>query len=387
MRWLAVSVLCTGAFVAFMPSPVSLDAPDRVDPLRQAAAMLRGDGLRSDFAADFVGARALRTDRSAYPVLGPEFAALGLNWPIQARNTHPPTAFLLSLPVSGMSWPAASATWAWLVLGMFAVTTWALGARWPVALAIAPLWLLWPPAAWSVGQMTAVWLAGVALAYRFRDRPWIAGIALGVAAWPKLLPALLLAPFVLRREWRAVAGFAATAAVGLLALAALNPSVFQDYLTLGRAESQAVIEIPGNGALLPSWLGTETLVLVLAGLAVVAVLTLWARSRWSPWEWGAVALLPIAWTYSLLPLAPILWASVRSRGPAAIPAVIAVGLPVATLYLTPWVVTDVIALSGVAAALLATEWGSRPWRARAARQRSGDRLVDAGLRLGRPRRF
>ena len=80
--------------------------------------------------------------------------------------------------------------WGWLNLLMFAGTTWAMGARWPIALAAAPLWLLWPPAAYdrSLGQTTAVWLLCAALAYRWRDRPWLAGALMASPRYQSCCP-------------------------------------------------------------------------------------------------------------------------------------------------------------------------------------------------------
>src|SRR5207253_7410260 len=124
------------------------------------------------------------------------------------RSTHPPTAFVLVLPVAWLPWKAAAAAWGVLMLMTIAGAWWALGVSAELAAALAPLTLVWPPAAWSLGQLTPLWLLGLALAWRWRARPALAGAAVGIASLSKLLPALSLAPLLVRRRLRVLLGFA-----------------------------------------------------------------------------------------------------------------------------------------------------------------------------------
>jgi Glycosyltransferase family 87 len=357
VRWIALSAVVTIALMLTVSQPkgLELEFPDTIDGIRTAVSTLRADGIRSDFGADVIGARALVDGGSAYPVLGPAFQPIGLDWEVRGRNTHPPTAFLLALPVSWMDWPAASAAWGWIQVVLFGVALWALGLRWQLAVAFAPAWLLWPPGAWSLGQWSALWIACAALAYRWRDRPFLAGVVIAIAALPKLVPAVLLVPFLLRRQWGALAGFSGVIALAVGALAVLNPSTLTEYNTIGRPESFAIMRSADNGALLPQFLGTNPAVLLIAGVALIVGLAAWRRDSWPVWQWAAVALLPIAWVYSLIVLAPILVESAQREGAGRFFAGAAVALPLVTRPFgpdAPWVTTASIIAAGVCAVLL-----------------------------------
>ena len=63
-----------------------------------------------------------------------------------------------------------------------------------------------------------------------RRRPWLAGLPLALAAVCKIVPLVLLAPLVLRREWRGLASMLTWfLAFNLLALAWLPPAAFGDF--------------------------------------------------------------------------------------------------------------------------------------------------------------
>jgi hypothetical protein len=331
------------AFVLTLPAPAQPDYPTRFDGTRTAAAILRGTGIRSDFAADYVGARALLHGDDPYPVLGTAFAAVGIDWNVPNRSTHPPTAEALALPVAGLSWPVASAIWGWLMVAALAASAWAFGLRWRWAVAVGALALLWPPAAWSIGQLTPLWLLGAALAWRWRDRPLAAGAAIGLAASTKLLPALLLLPFLLRRRWTAAAGAAAAVAVVLLPALALAPDAVSRWLDVQRSEGNNQTRRSDNAALLAAaWHHTHAAG-VAAALVLVFLVVAWAVYRgldddgsdfaaFAAWLWLSVALLPAAWIYSLLPLAPLLLVALRpSRPLAAAAALAAVVLSISSL--------------------------------------------------------
>src|SRR5205085_4288719 len=198
--WLVVVAVELGLLLA-TPAPKSPGKPGRAGGLRTAAAQLRGDGPPVDLVQDYVGARDVARGREAYPVLTHAYARVGLTWPAGHRSTHPPTAFLLVLPVAWLPWKAAASAWTVLMLAALAAAYWAFGAAPWAALALAPLTVLWPPGGWSMGQLTPLWLLGLALAWRLRDRPAPAGAAIALASLTKLLPALSLLPFLLLRRW------------------------------------------------------------------------------------------------------------------------------------------------------------------------------------------
>jgi hypothetical protein len=351
------------------PSRRSLDLPNQLSGLRTAASILQGEGTRSDFAADYVGARALLRNEDPYPVLGDAFLDVGLDWPLTIRSTHPPSVYALALPVAGFSWPTASALWAFAMLIAIGLSAWAFGAPPVIAAAVAPLALLWAPAAWSMGQVTALWLLGAAFAWRWRERPFLAGIAIGLAGVTKLLPLVLLAPFLLRRRWAALAGAALALGAALVPVLALYPNAIGRFVEVERDAGPEQSLRDDNGALLAiAWerfgaFGVAVAVLLLLAVAGIAVyLTLTERElrleSYALWLWLSVALLPIVWVYSLLPLAPVLIHALRASRPAAMLAATAIAIPAVVKPFRPDTapyLTASIVLAGLAT-LLAVQW-------------------------------
>jgi Glycosyltransferase family 87 len=322
--WLVVAAVELGILLA-IAAPANPDKPGRAGGIRTAAAQLRGDGPPVDLVQDYVGARDVARGREAYPVLTRAYASVGLTWPAGHRSTHPPTAFLLVLPVAWLPWKAASAVWTVLMLAALAGAYWALGAPAGAAVALAPLTILWPPGGWSMGQLTPLWLLGLALAWRLRDRPAPAGAAIALASLTKLLPALSLLPFLLLRRWSVLRGFALVWGAAVALLLVLDAGAIGRYVTILRTASREQAARGENSALL--WAAEHKF--GAAGLAVAAVLVCAVlvrtlrrvrrrgeldRLSWDGFGWAGVALLPIAWIYSLLPLLPALTRLVRRGG-------------------------------------------------------------------------
>jgi hypothetical protein len=325
--WIVLAIAELGILLA-IPAPANPDKPGKVGGLRTAAAQLRGTGPPIDLVQDYVGARDVARGREAYPVLTRAYASVGLAWPVPHRSTHPPTAFLLLLPVAWLPWKAGAAVWMALMLFSLAAAYWAFGARPGPALALTPLTLIWPPGGWSMGQLTPLWLLGIALAWRFRERPTTAGAAIALASLTKLLPALSLLPFLLLRRWSVLRGFALVWGAALTLLLALDAGAISRYLTIARTESRDQAARHENSAVL--WAanhnyGAAGVVLAAMLVAVVVAISLRRvrrrneieRLSWDGVGWASVALLPIAWIYSLLPLLPALARLVRRGGPVA----------------------------------------------------------------------
>jgi alpha-1,2-mannosyltransferase len=275
------------------------------------AQMLLGRERRSDFATDVIGARALLNGGDPYPILGPALKELGISWPVEHRSTHPPTAFLFALPLANVPWPSATIIWGLAMLGLIVATARAVGLQWAAMVALLPFALLWPPVPWSLFQLTPIWLLGGVLAWRWRGAPYAAGAALGIASLTKLLPAVSLLPFLWRREWRALAALTTVWAVALALLLFLSPHVLSAYWAANRVGSIEQIARSDNGALLiVAWRIGGLPAAVLAGALVGIVAAMGFRAgvtttpAWAVWIWLGIALLPIAWTYSLLPLLP-----------------------------------------------------------------------------------
>jgi Glycosyltransferase family 87 len=339
--WLVIAAVELGILLT-IPAPGNPDKPGRLGGIRTAAAQLRGGGPPVDLVQDYVGARDVARGREAYPVLTRAYASVDLTWPAEHRSTHPPTAFLLVLPVAWLSWKAAAAVWMVLMLGALAAAYWALGAPAGPAVALAPLTLVWPPGGWSMGQLTPVWLLGLALAWRLRDRPGPAGAAIAIASLTKLFPALLLLPFLVLRRWSVLRGFALVWGIAAAALLILDAGAIGRYVTILRTASRRQAARGENSALL--WAaahnygaaGVAVGVVLIASVLVLALRRIRQggeldRLSWDSFGWAAVALLPIAWIYSLLPLLPTLARLVRRGG------LVAAGLCLVT-FVMPFVV-------------------------------------------------
>jgi hypothetical protein len=212
------------------------------------------------------------------------------------------------------------------MLAAIAGAWWAMGASPALSAALAPLTLIWPPAAWSLGQLTPLWLFGVALAWRLRDRPVGAGAAIALASLTKLLPALLLIPLLVAGRRRVLQGFASVWAAAF-ALIAFQPHVLERYVHLAGSVAREQAARGENSALL--WAAGHKFGVpgVAVGIALVGAVTALSLRRlrrrravdrwsWDVWSWASVALLPIAWIYSLLPLLPAL-VHILCRGRAA----------------------------------------------------------------------
>jgi hypothetical protein len=104
--------------------------------------------------------------------------------------------------------------------------------------------------------------------------------------------------------------FAVTWVVSLTLILLLNAGAIQTYLRSGGAESATWIAEPGNGAffIVAARYG------VIGGVPALMLIgwILWCEVRdrsgdvrmsWARWNWLATALLPIAWSFSVLPLA------------------------------------------------------------------------------------
>ena len=309
-------------------APRDSDKPGVAGGIRTAAAQLRGEGPPVDLVQDYVGAQRLVGRGDPYARVTEAYASVGITREANHRSTHPPTAFELVLPVAWLPFRAAAAVWAALMLAAIAVAWWGFGARPEVAAALAPLTLVWPPAAWSLGQLTPLWLLGLALAWRFRDRPATAGVAVALASLTKLVPGVSLLPFLVLGRWRALRGFLAVWAGALMVLLALRPGAIQRYAHVVRATGRQQGLRGENSAL--GWAAAHRFGLagfLAAFLLVIAVTTaslnrIQQRERldrwsWDAWTWLGVALLPIAWIYSLLPLLP---AAIRCVGRGGIVA-------------------------------------------------------------------
>ena len=154
------------------------------------------------------------------------------------RFVSPPPFAWLVLPLAALS--PAGATYAWLAISVAAlVGAWWLAApdTWPVR----GLWLLgalaWYPVLYGLSlaqpDLVILFLAAVAWRLAEADRPYAAGVVLGLSVIKPQL--LLLFPIVLLMSgrWKIALAWAATAAVlALASLAVIGGQGWSDYLAL-----------------------------------------------------------------------------------------------------------------------------------------------------------
>ncbi|NIM06956.1 MAG: DUF2029 domain-containing protein [Armatimonadetes bacterium] len=191
-------------------------------------------GRQVDFPCYYSATRLMvkRQDPNNLDFLREEARAHGMEMPGPAPQLAFP-AFALTLPIAFFR--PQIAMWVWLAMGALcliggvAIT---LAATSRVTLAqFGPALLLtatFAPAIWSLylGQSSQLVVLFVGLAFfaYVRGRPGVAGFAVGMAGAVKPFPLLLIIHFILRRQWRAVATFAATIVVALLiSMAWLGP--------------------------------------------------------------------------------------------------------------------------------------------------------------------
>lgn len=285
-----------------------------------AATTLRGEGAYSDVAQDMVGFRALVEARDPYPVLGPAFRSLGIDWDVRHTSTHPPTAYVLAAPIACLPWNWASAVWAWLMLALLAVSLGCLGLRPLAAVGLAPIALLWPPMATSLGQITIPWLFGLSWAFAWlRQRPFWSGVGIGLASLTKFFPGILILLCFRKRLWRAVPGLALTWLAALAVVLWLSPHALARYAEINRTNSVEMMLRADNSSLLATsirvggWAGALCVLLFFV-LILSANRGCFSRAprgapstpSWMLLMYFAVALLPIAWVYSLAPLLPVI---------------------------------------------------------------------------------
>jgi hypothetical protein len=379
-RFLLQGVLTLGYFLSgLLGLYVGLDYVSRAAGLGrwnggfEVIRALLLQGKETELLQDYAGARALLFGGNAYETNGEQldrYVQMGNLDLSNVVSTHPPTAFALVLPLAPLPFNVASAVWAALMLLGLVLVVRSCGATWYVAALLAPLLLLAPPVAAGANQIGLAWLVLVFLAFRYRGRPLVVGVLLALASLTKFLPALLLMPLIARRQWRGLAAFAGVWIGTFALLAALNVEVIRTYLAVGGSAAAVWLADSGNGALLPTAWRSGPLALALALVLVGGVLCLEGRAfttgtgddrlHWARWNWLAVSLLPIAWVYSVLPLALTLVILFQMRRMLSAAIALAAFGPVLFLAHQPALPTAFcIACMGVALALEPLRWPRR----------------------------
>jgi hypothetical protein len=186
---------------------------------------------------------------------------------------YPPVFILLSVPLALI--PVTAASWLWFcVLGacVFAAL-WILGVRDWRCYVIA---LTSPVVIHGLfyGNLTIVMVLLVAVAWRYRDRSWIAGLALGAAVAAKLFVWPLLVWLILTRRFRAAALAALSAVVLVIgAWALIGFEGMREYPKLLRAVQDVYAERSISASTVAGALGASVdLAVVLAAISGVTLL-------------------------------------------------------------------------------------------------------------------
>ncbi|MDT5060814.1 MAG: hypothetical protein QOH63_1273 [Acidobacteriota bacterium] len=311
------------------------------DTLKHASTTLKGEMPFSDFAAEVVGFRALYNKTDPYPILGPVFKDLGIDWDVVDPPSHPPTSFLFAAPVAFLPWPVASAVWAWQMLCLIFLSYRFYGLSWKKSLGLTPLTLLWPPTSISLGQVTIVWMFGLAMAYYFRKtQPFWSGVAIGIASATKYWAGLIMIVFLMKRKQAVVWGCAALWILLLSIASALNSAAIPRYFEAAREASLRVIARTDNQSPLVvsyrhgGWVGVALIVLFFSLVVFVNRRFFYdweafpSTRVWMLLSYFSVALLPTSYIYALMPLLPVIIFLLCERKMAAtVPALCALLIP------------------------------------------------------------
>jgi uncharacterized membrane protein len=178
--------------------------------------------------------------------------------------------------------------------------------------------MYWIPISTSFGQLTMVWMFGLAMAYRYRnDHPFLSGLLVGIASFTKLLPAILLLPFLLRRKWEVIKGFALIWLVTTGVLFLLSPKTILHYVTTNRTNTAEIIARLDNGSFLfllyrkAGMIGLAITAITLLLLLILAFIKYHqtsekeiSKEEWNIYAFLSVLVMPITWIFSIAPLFP-----------------------------------------------------------------------------------
>lgn len=298
----------------------------------------------------------IKPDFSAYDsleVLHP-LVGMQLDFVDLSVNSHPPFAIPLGLPLAYLDYG-----W-WL--SFYVVASFCLIAL-SMRLMRVPAYIAYPlalgicltiPGRWGLMSTYPMSAFLIALAWKYRRHPVIAGTAYGVYGSSRGIGLLMLLYPLWRRQWKTLI-IGAAIPVALLAIAvALEPTVINAFLESSRASIAASLQrsdLMTVGALLRRNGSQEYVGWLIAG--VVAAIALW-RKQDPFWviNWFILAVSPIAWLHTFvmaIPLLVVVWRSSKLGVVLVLIAAASVVSPpplISTYFSINWVV--VIAVTGIA---------------------------------------
>ncbi|MCH9653659.1 MAG: DUF2029 domain-containing protein [Planctomycetes bacterium] len=179
-------------------------------------------------------------------------------------NTHPPSANLISLPFFFLSYQNAHLAWnlvslgmlclalVWIVRGLeFRLSGWSILALFTLLVLSDPLQqtlIQGQPNLLLTLLIVGAWRAGKS------GNTFVSGMCLGLATAVKIYPAYLFLYFLVRRDWRGIAGGAVSfALITLLTVAIFGIDAYWDYITVVLPSISNVTNNWGNASLLSFW--------------------------------------------------------------------------------------------------------------------------------------
>ena len=318
---------------------------------------LAGRGGWTDIGWEVVAAKALLDPGySAYATLKVLDPLIGMGWPADQGLSHPPFGippFILLTPFSYEWWLPF-----WITASIVAL---AISMR---ALDVAP-WIAYPVALsvaltfsgqfslLSTYPMSALLLA---LAWRWRRRTWLGGLALAGFGLGRGYGLILLAYPALRRRWRLLSVSIATVAVMSIIAWLFEPSVYSAFFSEGRRTIET--DLSRGDLITPLSLTRQRgipdlAVYLLAGLAAARMFWLRRQPFWAL-VWFSFAITPIAWYHSAVVAIPLLVTIWRISTVGRIATIISAGIFAASTTYMSYSWTVMVIATG-----FALVWGRR----------------------------
>lgn len=212
-------------------------------------------------------------------------------WP---EALWPPLATVVAMPFTVLPSEAAGVAFALGGLGWMALALWLVGVRdWRVYGAVG----LWPPVLGDIriAHLTPLLCLLAALVWRYRDRPLLSGLALGLAGGLKFFLWPLGVWLVATGRYRAAAIAAATAAASVLAVVPFAP--LHAYLDTLREVREAFDQDSYSPFGLLTQLGVSAIVAHMVTYVIGGVLLVltWLRRSFALAVAAALVLSPIVW--------------------------------------------------------------------------------------------
>lgn len=315
ISWTLLFVLLFTLARASLNLPAFAIAKWYVEQLGDGARVLIGQPLiTGDISGNIAQARALLDPSyQAYDQLAQLFPLIGFNWEVGHGHPRLPMEIPLFLPIAAFH----HSSLVYQVLAYLLPVLGTVALAWSLRLLDIP-----PMAAWSVTGIFIVSPIGyfalessyplvaiaLALAWRFRNRPLIASVALvfgGAGRGFGLLPALY---FLIARSWRTLLLITSLLLL-LLGIALLfEPSVLYDFWDRGLEWGTFNAARLDNASLSAALIRPLYAYVIAFSIFVLAARR--PESLYWALVWLSAALAPIAWTYaavSLFPLAAFLW--------------------------------------------------------------------------------